>query len=228
MSVQPTTIYFNTVDSPLMPRGARAEPEKIKLYLEDEEVWKYRLFIGDIYLGNSERCQIEKNTCWITENEWLRVEAIRKEVILWRQPKCLCKGIVPVMGDNQCVNCVGYCEPAEWQKAQNEARTKGIDEALSKSLEGATATVYGGGETLREGELKRRESMARRFDFIPKNGEDFFIKAADGEVYPQRWVGSEDHIALWHIGNIHRTKEAAEAWGKEYAQYFTIPNNPTE
>jgi len=72
-----------------------------------------------------------------------------------------------------------------------------------------------------EAEKMRRESMAKRFDFIPKSFGgywqwSFFLNKP---IYDTR----DNLIAYWNIGAVHRTEEECKAWGEKYAKYFQLP-----
>lgn len=70
-------------------------------------------------------------------------------------------------------------------------------------------------------EAKRRESMAKRHDWRPEEGQTFwFYDVADGTPTCSSSFRFGQDAALWYIGNVHETKEEAEEWGRKYAEYF--------
>lgn len=62
-------------------------------------------------------------------------------------------------------------------------------------------------------------SMAQRGK-PPEKDERYWFCVSDGTAQTSTWAGWTTEYALYWIGNIHKTKEAAEKWGKEFAQYF--------
>lgn len=71
-------------------------------------------------------------------------------------------------------------------------------------------------------EKMRRDSIKSRFDFIPQEDEEVWFWHFDHEKALDICFDN-DLLSEWNIGNIHRTKEEAEAWGIKYAHYFCIP-----
>ena len=73
-----------------------------------------------------------------------------------------------------------------------------------------------------EVEKMRRESMATRFDFIPKKEESFWYWSFSRKE-PTWLFFDPDFSTEWHLGSVKRTREECQAWGDKYAAYFTIP-----
>jgi len=71
----------------------------------------------------------------------------------------------------------------------------------------------------------RLESMANKW--LPENEKEYFCYdfADDSDIEPYRDyfdVTALSDIANYHMGNCHRTKEDAMAWGKKYSKAFEI------
>lgn len=70
-----------------------------------------------------------------------------------------------------------------------------------------------------EAERMREESMATRFDFVPKKDERIFWYDADvNEAYESYYSGRYGND--WINGFIKRTREECKAHGEKYARYF--------
>lgn len=78
-----------------------------------------------------------------------------------------------------------------------------------------------------EEELMRIKSRAARWDFVPEEGDEYFIYYdIDDEIeWGGEWNSTTYEICNWNIGNCHRTKEDAEKWGMKYSSYFLPPQN---
>lgn len=72
-----------------------------------------------------------------------------------------------------------------------------------------------------EAERMREEARSKRWEFIPKDGYKYYIYLFDSlDVSYQIMTTSDYHYGRWNMGNCHRTKEEAIAWGDKYARYF--------
>lgn len=70
-------------------------------------------------------------------------------------------------------------------------------------------------------EAKRRESMAKRHEWRPLTSDRCWIyHLYDEEANDTFWYEKTADLASWYIGNVHKTKEEAEEWGRNYAEYF--------
>ena len=72
-----------------------------------------------------------------------------------------------------------------------------------------------------EAEKMREEARSKRWKFVPNRGQYFFIFSLVNETaYEDSWTFHLNDITNWNIGNCHRTKTEALAWGEKYARYF--------
>lgn len=71
-------------------------------------------------------------------------------------------------------------------------------------------------------EKMRRESVASRLDFVPKEGVKVWYWYFGTEQVICA-VFSKSYLIDWNIGCIKRTKEECEAWATKYAEYFKLP-----
>lgn len=72
-----------------------------------------------------------------------------------------------------------------------------------------------------EAEKVREEARSKRWEFVPKDNDIYYMYSFDGcFVCDQIMTTSDYHYGRWNMGNCHRTKEEALAWGEKYARYF--------
>ena len=72
-----------------------------------------------------------------------------------------------------------------------------------------------------EAEKMREEARSKRWDFVPKNDDIYYMYSFDYcNVCDQTITMSDYHYGRWNMGNCHRTEEEALAWGEKYARYF--------
>lgn len=74
-----------------------------------------------------------------------------------------------------------------------------------------------------EAEKMREEARAKRWEFVPNMSLGYYsfilgTKTTCSTYWD--WDNDEVDLALWGMGNCHRTKEDALAWGEKYARYF--------
>ena len=72
-----------------------------------------------------------------------------------------------------------------------------------------------------EAEKMREEARSRRWEFIPAGGYPYWSYSISSK---RAYDTDESHLTgyyiYWNVGNCHRTKEKALAWGEKYARYF--------
>lgn len=81
-------------------------------------------------------------------------------------------------------------------------------------------TPFRNGEAA-EYERLRQESRAAQ-TWVPKNGEhhwSWMIQEDKAERF--EWDFFSGNHAYWHMGNVHQTRELAEAWGRKFAKSFS-------
>lgn len=72
-----------------------------------------------------------------------------------------------------------------------------------------------------EAEKMREEAMSKRWEFMPNYRQSFFVfNLSIKTAYEDTWTSHLNDITNWNMGNCHRTKEEALAWGEKYARYF--------
>lgn len=72
-----------------------------------------------------------------------------------------------------------------------------------------------------EAEKMRAEARSNRWEFVPKQIENFFVfNIMQKTAYEDIWTYHLNDVTNWNMGNFHRTKEEALAWGEKYARYF--------
>lgn len=76
--------------------------------------------------------------------------------------------------------------------------------------------------TREEAELElvlRRMRFGKRW--VPKSGEGFWYWSAyDENAIEATWSDRGWDLVMLAIGNVHKTREEAEAWGEEYSKIF--------
>lgn len=76
---------------------------------------------------------------------------------------------------------------------------------------------------LHEAEIKREGARSKRWDFIPNDSDRYYYyDLFHKNVTYNFWNCNGDNVdyTLWNMGNCHRTREEALAWGEKYARYF--------
>lgn len=72
-----------------------------------------------------------------------------------------------------------------------------------------------------EAEKMREEARSKRWDFVPSDGYPYWsYDIASKRAYDTEGSHLTGYYMYWNIGNCHRTKEDALAWGEKYARYF--------
>lgn len=77
--------------------------------------------------------------------------------------------------------------------------------------------------TKHDAEMERLRREARANVYLPKYGESFwtwFFQCKEASLNYWLAIGRYDYF-IW---NVHKTKEAAEEYGRKYAKAFEIPN----
>lgn len=96
-----------------------------------------------------------------------------------------------------------------------------VEDTFRDNLRGTKAMFQGSIHKTREAaamEVLRRESMAKRW--IPKGGTLFWHWSLDVAYNSQYNKFDQEDIHYAIIGNVHKTPEAAEEWGKKYSPAF--------
>lgn len=202
-------VYYCIENSPIIPKGSKV--------VWSEEEFSYNVFNNvdnGLYFMEQRiwlhKYQVENNSAWVPESEFKEygMSKAQYEEINDLANKVLLKPLDPSKKEDRNVQKVHI----------------GLDSGLA--------------------EQKRQESMLKRWKFIPKEhctddycrpdgrcgeGEHFYMwepdKKGGGKVTEESFCGTWiKDVGMWYMGNIHRTKEEAEAWGREYAPYFTMPS----
>lgn len=72
-----------------------------------------------------------------------------------------------------------------------------------------------------EYEKLRQESMGKRWK--PQTNEQYFYYIfRNSEADYNTWTNYETDLRRYFIGNVHKTKEEAEEWGKKYGEAWRV------